>query len=664
MKNIFKTMLAAAVISLLAALTTGICAFAEVHKGIDNAIAWTFDTETGILTFDKEKSDVAFTESWMKYADQVRYIEMKGLNMGSYLHNSYSDAYPNLIKVYGRWHNPAKSWKQGDPELIWEIDYTGYDPVFTLDAKGSVFKGGTRESFTFWEDVFRDTSWWDWAQTGGTFVLGDGITGFSDDVPVISGMIGYDLDVLKIGKNVPVSSQFAERANEEYIVDQDNPYLATYNGALYTKDYRSLLALPNDHLDTPLHPNVQNFGEGTLGETQGTSSWQYDPATQTMTLKGKGIWSMVSNFNRFLYKIERLIISDGITALESSVPSPQTLVIGRDFQFTEAQYFPQPMQEIELSAQNSHLSMYGGALYSKDYKVLLSNPSSNSAITFHPDVKIFGMCSLANLNTSFLVVPWGVTRIEPLALANIGLDSLKTIPIVLPDTLQYIGNQRSATVAINTEYFFSPENRAEMEVPHHGGAIRQELLPAYLKGATTIKEIYEMLENGAASQKNGWLKEGGKWYYYEKDAKKTGWQFINDVWYYLDANGIMQTGWQKINGVWYYLQDWGGMISDGMYRIDGEWYYFRDWGGMVANSWQWINDVWYYFCDWGGRATSSWQLVGGKWYYFRDWGGMAHDAWIQNWDKKWYYVGSDGAMLTNTRTPDGYYVNAAGVWIS
>lgn len=29
----------------------------------------------------------------------------------------------------------------------------------------------------------------------------------------------------------------------------------------------------------------------------------------------------------------------------------------------------------------------------------------------------------------------------------------------------------------------------------------------------------------------------------------------------------------------------------------------------------------------------------------------------------WYYMGADGYMLTNTITPDGYAVNADGVWI-
>ncbi len=623
MKTVIKTLLATVAISLLGAVTTGMCASAAVSKGVENTIAWTFDSNTATLTLDKEKSDVITTESWMQFADQVQYIEIAGMNLGAHMGYDDPDFYPNLKKVYGSWHNPEKSWKEGDPELLWEIDYTGSDPVITLDAEGDIFAGETAESFTFWDDIFSSTYWWNNAQDGGRFVLGDGISGFSDDIDLISGVIAWDLDVVEIGKNVPVSNQFALLAREEYIVDPANPYLATYNGALYTKDYRTLLALPTNHMDVSLHPNVQNFADKTLRGTNGTSSWEYDPATKTMTLKGRGVWSMPNYFRPFNGKIDHLVISDGITKLNCSVPKGKTVSIGKDFQSFENGIFPQPSDKIELSSQNSYLAMYDDALYTKDYRILLSSPTNRSSISIHPDTKIIASYALSNLGLSSpIIVPWGVTRIEAYAFSGIGMGSQVTIPIILPDTLEYIGAQRVATVFINTEYFFSPENKAKMEMDHGTGAIRQELLPSYLKGATTIKEIYERVENGETTQINGWLSEGGNWYYYQNGVKATGWQLVSGIWYYLGTDGTMQTGWMKA----YY----------------GTYYYLRPWGGMMAN---------------------GWYQVGGKWYYFRDWGGMVQNSWIYGLDKKWYYVGADGAMLTNTRTPDGYYVNAAGVWI-
>ena len=38
------------------------------------------------------------------------------------------------------------------------------------------------------------------------------------------------------------------------------------------------------------------------------------------------------------------------------------------------------------------------------------------------------------------------------------------------------------------------------------------------------------------------------------------------------------------------------------------------------------------------------------------------NQWHQS-DSLWYYLGADGYMLTSTTTPDGYTVNADGVWV-
>ncbi len=42
---------------------------------------------------------------------------------------------------------------------------------------------------------------------------------------------------------------------------------------------------------------------------------------------------------------------------------------------------------------------------------------------------------------------------------------------------------------------------------------------------------------------------------------------------------------------------------------------------------------------------------------------MAKNVWKTGAEGNWYYLGPDGVMLTNTKTPDGYRVGADGVWI-
>ncbi len=78
----------------------------------------------------------------------------------------------------------------------------------------------------------------------------------------------------------------------------------------------------------------------------------------------------------------------------------------------------------------------------------------------------------------------------------------------------------------------------------------------------------------------------------------------------------------------------------------------------------WVQDMygwWYRNAD-GSYTVNGWQLINGKYYYFNEYGYMK-TGWIY-WNNQYYYCGADGAMLTNTTTPDGYYVNSAGVWVS
>lgn len=85
------------------------------------------------------------------------------------------------------------------------------------------------------------------------------------------------------------------------------------------------------------------------------------------------------------------------------------------------------------------------------------------------------------------------------------------------------------------------------------------------------------------------------------------------------------------------------------------WWYDNGNGSYTVNDWQYIDNTWYYFNQ-DGYMRTGWIPVNGKWYYCHANGAMAHDTWI---DGK-YYVGSDGALYTNTTTPDGFLVDGNG----
>ena len=134
---------------------------------------------------------------------------------------------------------------------------------------------------------------------------------------------------------------------------------------------------------------------------------------------------------------------------------------------------------------------------------------------------------------------------------------------------------------------------------------------------------------------SGWQQQGGNWYYYENNSAVTDWKNISGTWYYFDGSGVMSTNWEKVNGTWYYFNT----------------------DGAMRTSWQKVSGAWYYM-DNSGAMQTDWKEISNAWYYFNADGVMQENRWVGD-----YYLGSSGAMLVNTTTPDGYRVDASGKWI-
>ena len=134
---------------------------------------------------------------------------------------------------------------------------------------------------------------------------------------------------------------------------------------------------------------------------------------------------------------------------------------------------------------------------------------------------------------------------------------------------------------------------------------------------------------------SGWQQNGGNWYYYEGNTAVTDWKNISGTWYYFDGSGVMSTNWEKVNGTWYYFNT----------------------DGAMRTSWQKVSGAWYYM-DNSGAMQTDWKEISKAWYYFNADGVMQANRWVGD-----YYLGSSGAMLVNTITPDGYRVDASGKWI-
>lgn len=77
-------------------------------------------------------------------------------------------------------------------------------------------------------------------------------------------------------------------------------------------------------------------------------------------------------------------------------------------------------------------------------------------------------------------------------------------------------------------------------------------------------------------------------------------------------------------------------------------------------SWQLDQNGWWYLNSDGSYTVNNWQQIGDKWYYFNQ-NGYMQTGWVL-WQGAYYYLGYYG-MLTNSWTPDGYYVGNDGRWL-
>ena len=156
----------------------------------------------------------------------------------------------------------------------------------------------------------------------------------------------------------------------------------------------------------------------------------------------------------------------------------------------------------------------------------------------------------------------------------------------------------------------------------------------------------------------GWQKVDDNWYYYDKTGVKqvSKWLKSGTKWYYVDENGVMQTS-KWINGNFYVKADGTMAISE---FVDGGKYYVgKDGKWDKGTKWIKSGDKWYYIVS-GKVQTSKWVEIGKKWYHFDKVGVMETSKWISGT----YYVKADGTMAISEWVDGGkYYVGSDGKWI-
>lgn len=114
---------------------------------------------------------------------------------------------------------------------------------------------------------------------------------------------------------------------------------------------------------------------------------------------------------------------------------------------------------------------------------------------------------------------------------------------------------------------------------------------------------------------------------------KTGWEEIDDFWYYWRSDGTQVIAeWEYIGGRWYVFDEMGRMIK-GWFRSGNDWYMMGEDGGMLAGQWIWDGDKSYYLTKSGIMAKNAYvrsdkAFAPGQYIYY----------WVNSrgeWEPKW-----------------------------
>ena len=249
------------------------------------------------------------------------------------------------------------------------------------------------------------------------------------------------------------------------------------------------------------------------------------------------------------------------------------------------------------------------------------------------------------------------------------------------------------------------QNGSAWNYYHQGNIVRNAWIGNYWLGADGRMATSSWVDNGRyyvdgngvwvrnaqkpVEKKQGWIKEGSAWYYYENGALARN-KWISGK-YWLGADGKMATSSWVDNGR-YYVDSNGAWVKDakkseakhGWVKEGTTWYYFYQ-GQIVKNAWigsywlgadgkmatsSWVDNNRYYVGAnglWDKNAKkpeekavvkkNGWIKEENTWYYYEN-GTLARNKWAGN-----YWLGADGKMATSSWVDNNrYYVGANGLW--
>ena len=196
-------------------------------------------------------------------------------------------------------------------------------------------------------------------------------------------------------------------------------------------------------------------------------------------------------------------------------------------------------------------------------------------------------------------------------------------------------------------------------------------------------------------KKQGWVKSGSDWYYYENgtlvrnkwaenywlgtDGRMATSSWVDNGRYYVGVNGawdknakkqetpkpeVKKQGWVKEGIAWYFYHQ--GQVTKNAWV--GSYWLGAD-GKMATNAWvdngryyvgangAWVKDAKKQEAPKPVEKKQGWKKEDNSWYYYEQDGTLARNKWIGDT----YWVGKDGKMVTdNWVDNDRFYVDKSG----
>ncbi|WP_080843960.1 S8 family serine peptidase [Cytobacillus gottheilii] len=305
--------------------------------------------------------------------------------------------------------------------------------------------------------------------------------------------------------------------------------------------------------------------------------------------------------------------------------------------------------EFTFDAATNRYNFSTKATFEKDGKYdIIITATDHSDKEFSISRKVFIDTTLPEINVE---TPQEVGKdVEEVKLSVNLKDNYNFLSLYVDDTHEF-----EQPLVSPVDVMTPADTDVEVNLPVKVGENKFTLRLIDLAGNEVTKEVdINRLET---DPKNGWVLEGGKWFFYDEDVKETGWLLDQGKWYYLNGDGAMATGWVKDQNKWYYLSA-SGVMQTGWVQNAGKWYLLSG-SGAMQTGWVKSQNTWYFLDKTSGAMATGWLKEGGVWYYFKSSGTM-----VTGWNLingKWYYFYASGTMAANT-TVGGYKLGPSGAW--